>query len=94
MGTPARDETYAVMEAVEGYHAERITLPLKFSSYRDLRAGHAIVDVDRLPRPAGSRFHRDLPILWIEDEDWLQGDRIWLPYQLVHSAYCASHAFD
>jgi len=84
----------AAMESIESYHAERITLPLKFSSYREFRAGHPVVDVEQLPRAAASRFHPDLPILWIEGEDWLRRDKVWLPYQLVHTAYCSSHAFD
>jgi YcaO-like protein with predicted kinase domain len=84
----------AVMESIESYHAERMTLPLKFASYREFRAGHSVVDVEQLPRAPGSRFHSDLPILWIEGDDWLRRDKIWLPYQLVHTAYCSSHAFD
>jgi ribosomal protein S12 methylthiotransferase accessory factor len=84
----------AAMESIEGYHAERILLPLKFASYRELSADHAIVDVEQLPRVAASLFHQDLPILWIEGDDWLRRDKIWLPYQLVHTAYCSSHSFD
>jgi ribosomal protein S12 methylthiotransferase accessory factor len=84
----------AVMESIEAYHAERILLPLKFASYQEMRAGHSVVDVEQLARAPGSRFHPELPILWIEGDDWLQGDRVWLPYQLVHTAYCSSHTFD
>jgi ribosomal protein S12 methylthiotransferase accessory factor len=84
----------AVMESIESYHAERITLPLKFASYREFRAGHPVVDVERFARAPGSHFHPDLPILWIEGDDWLRHDKVWLPYQLVHTAYCSSHAFD
>lgn len=84
----------AVMESIEAYHAERITLPLKFASYREFCAGHPVVDVERFARAPGSRFHSDLPMLWIEGDDWLRRGKIWLPYQLVHTAYCSSHAFD
>lgn len=84
----------AVMESIEGYHAERILAPLKFASYRELCAGHTVVDVEQLQRAPDSRFHPDLPMLWIEGDDWLQHDKVWLPYQLVHTAYCGSHRFD
>ena len=84
----------AVMESIEGYHAEHITLPLKFATFREMRPRHTVVDVDKLSRASGSRFHSDTSILWIEGDDWLQGDKVWVPYQLVHTAYCGSHAFD
>jgi YcaO-like protein with predicted kinase domain len=84
----------AAMESIESYHAEHIDMPLRFASYRELSANHSVVDVEQLPRAAASRFHPDLPILWIEGDDWLQHDKVWLPYQLVHTAYCRSHAFD
>src|SRR5438876_10443588 len=39
-----------VMESIEGYHAEHITLPLKLASYEELRYTHALVEVNALPR--------------------------------------------
>ena len=84
----------AAMESVESYHAERILLPLKFASYRELSVDHPVVDVELLSRQAPGRFHPDFPILWIEGEDWSRRDKVWLPYQLAHTAFCSSHAFD
>jgi ribosomal protein S12 methylthiotransferase accessory factor len=75
-----------LMEAAETWHAERIDLPLKFGSQRDLEAaGHPLVDVDALPRVAGDRFHRDLPMLWIEGRDLFTDEPAWLPYEMVHT---------
>jgi ribosomal protein S12 methylthiotransferase accessory factor len=84
----------AVMESVETYCAERILLPLKLATYREMRAGHCVVDVGELPRAEDSRFHANLPILWIEGVDWMQKERVWVPYQMVHTAYTADLAFD
>jgi ribosomal protein S12 methylthiotransferase accessory factor len=84
----------AVMESVETYCAERILLPLKFASYCEMRMSHCVVDVGELPRAEDSRFHESLPLLWIEGDDWLQGERVWVPYQMVHTAYTADLAFD
>lgn len=84
----------AAMEAIEAYHAERVTLPLKLASYEELRAGHRVVDVSPLSRPAGSRFHPNLPLLWVEGDDWLHGERVWVPFQLVHGAYTTAMRFD
>ena len=73
-----------IMEAVEAWHAENVLLPLRLASYRELRALARVVDVSELPRPALSRFHRDLSILWIEGTDVFTGERIWVPYESVH----------
>jgi len=76
-----------VMEAAELHHAERIELPLKLGSARDLAATHRLVDLDALPRLSESRFHPDLPILWIEGRNLLTDAPVWLPYELVHTNY-------
>jgi ribosomal protein S12 methylthiotransferase accessory factor len=72
------------MESAEGYHAERITLPLKLASYEELRYTHNVVDVSRLPQLQSGIFHANLPLLWIEGHDLLQDVRVWLPYEMVH----------
>lgn len=83
-----------LMEAVEMYHAEHITLPLKWSSYEELRYTHGVADVDRLPRSPHGRFHPDVPLLWIEgrridavESGGAGGTPIWLPLDLVHANY-------
>ena len=76
-----------VMEAIELYHAERIELPLKLGSARELARAHRLIDLDALPRLAGSSFHPDLPILWIEGRNLLTDLPAWLPYEVVHTRY-------
>jgi YcaO-like protein with predicted kinase domain len=76
-----------VMEAIELYHAERIELPLKLGSARDLERTHRLIDLDALPRLSDSRFHPDLGILWIEGRDLLADAPVWLPYEVVHTNY-------
>src|SRR5918995_3479572 len=39
-----------VMEAIELYHAERVELPLKLGSSRDLARTHRLIDLHALPR--------------------------------------------
>jgi ribosomal protein S12 methylthiotransferase accessory factor len=72
-----------LMESIEFYHAERIQQPLILGSYEELRYGHRLVDVARLPRLRTSRFHRDLPLLWTEGRDLLTDEPIWLPYEML-----------
>jgi YcaO-like protein with predicted kinase domain len=76
-----------LMESIETYHAERITLPLVMGSYEELLPRYRLADVDQLPRPTWSRFHPNLPLLWIEGYDLLQEEPVWVPYELVHTNY-------
>ncbi len=76
-----------LMESVETYHAEHITLPLKLASYEELRYTHPVADVTTLPSITGSLFHPNLRLLWIEGHDLLQEERVWIPYELVHTNY-------
>ena len=77
-----------VMEAIELYHAERIELPLKLGSARELASTPSPGRPRRPAALAESRFHVDLPILWIEGRNLLSDDApTWLPYELVHTRY-------
>ena len=76
-----------VMESIESYHAERMNLPLKLGSFEDLRYTHALVDVDRLPRLSDSRFSPYERILWVEGQNLMGGDMLWVPYEMVHLDY-------
>ena len=77
----------SLMESVESYHAEHITLPLKLGSYEDLRFSHSLADVAQLPRHSDSVFRPNTQLLWIEGQDLMGGDPAWLPYELVHLNY-------
>src|SRR5260370_10596432 len=74
-----------LMEAIETWHAEHVQLPLRYGSLVDLRVRNKLADVDDLPRVPASRFHADLPMLWLEGHDLIGGDRIWLPFETVHA---------
>jgi ribosomal protein S12 methylthiotransferase accessory factor len=76
-----------LMESAETYHAERIQLPLKLGSFTDMSQHHPVIDIDTLPAMAGSRFHHNHPILWIESRSLGSGETIWLPYETVHTNY-------
>ena len=76
-----------VMEAVEVWHAERIMLPLKMASLEEMRREHRLANVARLPQAAGSPFHQELPLLWVEGEDLLGGGATWVPVELVSANY-------
>jgi ribosomal protein S12 methylthiotransferase accessory factor len=84
----------AAMESIEGYHAERVTGPLELASYDELRQTHAIVDPLRLPLSLVRPFQTTLPLLWIAGDDWLRHEQVWVPFQLVHTAYTTRMRWD
>jgi YcaO-like protein with predicted kinase domain len=85
--TLAAARASALMESIEAYHAERITQPLKLASLEELWYTHRVVDVSRLPRSSERTFDRELPMLWIEGDELLGEQRMWVPYELVHTNY-------
>jgi len=76
-----------LMEAAELYHAETMTVPLRLATYEELRYQHRVVEPDDLPRIYGSRFHPNLRILWCEGHDLLNNEKVWVPYEMVHTNY-------
>ena len=76
-----------VMEAIETYHAETITLPLKYASFGELCYSHRMVDIAGLPFCAESNWQDDLAMLWIEGAELPSGEPVWLPYELVSTNY-------
>ena len=84
--TPDAARAAALMEAVEGWHAERIELPLRFASATELKGGR-LIDLARVPLRAGTAFDPHRPLLWIEGADLASGEPVWLPYELVHTDY-------
>lgn len=76
-----------IMEAIEGWHAERSSHPLILGSYEELAETYPLVDVGTLPAIEGSHFHPHLPILWIEGRLLGSDAAIWLPFEMVHTNY-------
>lgn len=77
----------ALMESIELYHAERITLPIKYNSFAELAPDHVVADVEGLPRSRHRRFQANIALPWIEGYNLLDGGRVWVPYELVHTNY-------
>ncbi len=80
-----------LMESVEAYHAETITLPLRYCSLEELGYTNRVVDVGRLPHVTTSPFHPNMRILWIEGLDLLHDQPVFLPHELVHTDYSWPH---
>jgi ribosomal protein S12 methylthiotransferase accessory factor len=76
-----------LMESIEGYHAEYVTLPLKYCSYREIARVDPVVEVKDLPREDPSLFHEDRALLWVQGFDLVQDEPLWVPHELVHTIY-------
>ncbi|WPB82104.1 YcaO-like family protein [Archangium violaceum] len=76
-----------LMEAIELYHAEHITLPLKLATFNELRFTHRMADVTALPALSVSQFHGHFRTLWIEGRDLFDQGSTWVPYEMVHMDY-------
>jgi ribosomal protein S12 methylthiotransferase accessory factor len=73
----------ALMEGLETYSAEHLTLPVRRSSYRALtRRVPSVVDVRRLPRPR-RRLALDQEWRWVEGWDLVADTPVWVPEQAV-----------
>jgi len=83
--------TSALMEAIEGFHAEEIGEGWRIS-YRDIAAsGRAVVD-PRALCATGRPFDASAPISWVEGFDLLQQAPCWVPAEVVHTDY--THPLD
>jgi ribosomal protein S12 methylthiotransferase accessory factor len=73
----------AMMESIEGWHAERIEQPLRLESVAAMRASGPVVDVTRLAQRPGTVLRRDQPILWMLGRDLPQDAPCWVPFETV-----------
>lgn len=79
--TPEAARISALMEALETWSAENITLPVVRGSYRALAKKRAVVDIRKLPR-AAKKLDLDARLEWIRGRV-LGGDEILVPLQSV-----------
>jgi YcaO-like protein with predicted kinase domain len=83
--TIAAAKASAIMEAVETFHAERLRLPLRLASYEELIADTNAADPQCLPRAC------DAPepdrCFWVEGEELVSGEPLWVPFELVSADY-------
>ena len=76
-----------IMESLENFHAERVRLPLMLASWEEMRDRGRTLDLAALPRLAGSILDPRSPFLWVQGHEILGRTPIWLPFELVHTAY-------
>ena len=79
----------ALMEAIEGFHAEEVGAGWR-ATYREIAAtGRAVIDPLTLCA-TGRPFDADAPISWLEGFDLLRQEPCWVPAEIVHTDYTQS----
>ena len=73
----------ALMEAIEGFHAENLDQRFTMATARELAAEAPIADYTRLCA-TGSLLPPNMKIPWIEGFDLLNNGPCWVPAELVH----------
>ena len=64
----------------------RITSAIsRIESFAQLECEGAICDPNALPQCKGSLFTSSRPIPWVKGTDLLNGEVVWVPYELVHA---------
>ncbi|MTI01952.1 YcaO-like family protein [Roseibium sp. RKSG952] len=83
-------EASGVMEAIESWHAEQVSLPQRLARYNDLIEKEHVVDAYALPRVSGGRFDPDRNTVWVEGEDLSAERPCWVPLEMVDTDYTSA----
>lgn len=85
----------AIMESIEGYHAENILLPVLRKSYVEmLQEGHRVVSLERITKSCERDFDVTYPVRWTVCNRIGFGESVWLPYEVISAAFTVPEADD
>jgi ribosomal protein S12 methylthiotransferase accessory factor len=79
--SPELADISAVMESIEGWHAENVRPPERTDSYQKLSRREPALAPDLLP--PGNRwrvYSPDRPLRWLRATDLRSGDPLWIPH--------------
>jgi YcaO-like protein with predicted kinase domain len=76
----------ALMEAIEGFHAEEVDAGSRATLREIAASGRAVIDPLTLCT-TGRPLDGDAPISWLEGFDLLQQEPCWVPAEVVHTDY-------
>ena len=77
----------ALMESIECWHGERVALPVRMASRRELAAQAAVPAIEQLPLRADAEWSDDRPIAWVCGDDLMQQAPCWLPLDTVSTSF-------
>jgi YcaO-like protein with predicted kinase domain len=73
----------ALMESLETWTAEELSIPRVRGSANQLATRHNVVDIDQLPRPRGGKLDRAARWDWVEGFDLVAAEPVLVPVQAV-----------
>jgi ribosomal protein S12 methylthiotransferase accessory factor len=82
--TRAAAKASALMESIECWHAENISLPLRYASERELRRSDKVLDVSGLAARMCPDYDVLRPLNWVRGFDLFSGEPTWVPFDLVN----------
>jgi ribosomal protein S12 methylthiotransferase accessory factor len=74
----------AIMESIEGYHGEHVTLPLRLATVEEMRRSVRTVDPAELARTR-TPLTQGAKLLWVSADDLTGRPPTWLPLEVVHT---------
>jgi ribosomal protein S12 methylthiotransferase accessory factor len=77
--------TSGFMEAAETFHGEHVDLPVPVASRRTLARDRRVVDLGIVPQSHDFDAGDSTELPWIAAEDLIDGEPIWVPYDLIHT---------
>jgi len=80
-----------MLEAIESYHAEHVTLPLVLGSFIELQATHELIDPHYLVQYADRPYDKRKAVLWVEGYDLMHESQRWVPFDVVHADFTLPH---
>jgi YcaO-like protein with predicted kinase domain len=80
----------ALMESIEGFHAENIFQEAINISYEDLVYRSDTVDISGIARSYNSPFDTSERILWLRGIDFMNQKEVWVPYDAVSTDFSVS----
>lgn len=76
-----------LMESIENYHAEHIRAPLQLGTWQEMRERGVCLDIERMPRSAGSALGPHTRMLWISGHEIFDRKPLFIPFELIHADY-------
>lgn len=73
----------ALMESLEGWHAERPTVNQRLESRRELLRSERVLELDRPHLKPAFPVNDDTQLVWAEGLDLIDGESCWAPLDLV-----------
>lgn len=85
--SPAAAKVSAILEALEGHHAEHSRCSIRIESHRALSREAVVAEPTGLPLARGGSFDEDRALPWVRAVDVVTEESVWVPFELVHANF-------